>query len=160
MPICHTWVEYVIEGDAFVRNDEDISALDFGDILPNSSSEKYIGLRYLGNSSEEIKIWMDGAYADVYNYDVSTPVLYEQEITENYDIRIYGQLVSTPAELVGDPDPIPNSLNPLSLTSVTANYKDAGYTDQILAIKIEVPSDALTGYYYRGLRLLLSYETV
>lgn len=166
MPICHTWTEYIADNDTFVINDSDITALDFGDILPGQSAVKYVGIRYLGNSAETIRFWMDGAYADIYNYDVSLPVLYEQDIAEQ-GIKIYGKLVlvsDNPTTIVfSDPsDLMPDSSNSLLLENgVVANYKDAGYTEQILAIKIEVPSDdALRGYYYRGLRLLLVYDTV
>ena len=163
MTIAQTWVEYAISGTSFVQSDNDISVLDFGNIAVSGTANKYIGLRYMGCGSDNIKLWMDGAYADVYPYNTNNAVQYEVDITQApHNIAIYGKLVNSSSGISFTAgDIMPDKNNPLSLSGhVDANYASEGYSAQVLAIQINTSGTLTTDNEYHGLKLMLCYDTL
>ena len=160
MAIAQSWVEYTPDNEntGFDILNDDISKLDFGNLSVESDITKYIGLKFKGCSAGTINIWIDGLYGDIYPYDTANPILYEEDLSQ-HNISVYAGFVTTPQEV---PDSLfPDQTTPLIMTDVFSNYKEDGYSTQVLAIKLVIGAeDAVNNNCeYRGIKLMLCYDT-
>ena len=74
MSLAVTWTKYSNTPPYTQAVEKDIPLLDLGTIAPNSYTDKFvIGLRFQGGAAKNIKVWLDGAYGDVYATGETVP---------------------------------------------------------------------------------------
>ncbi len=142
--------------------------LDFGNVVRNSFSDVHvIGLRFLGMSIDNIKIWMDGSLADIYPEDTA-PYLRQDLAARGY---VFKAIVIDESDLVdfnaGPTDPgwvdMPTTKDTaLDLGNARLNPHLEAYSKK-LGIAVKPPTtetSLLTAHAdIRNFRLLVEFDT-